>query len=170
MTEELRAEELIFVLKKIGLNLTAQMEADLKYKNMSGSQIYFMVYILRHHPQGTYLTELCHEMGVSKSTLSTLIKKLRKEGYISFREDPDDIRKKELLPTPKLIEEGNRFLSRAARMESEICGALDQAERVQLWKLAGKLLKYFSRTEQSYLNKDRRLPYSEKSFTAARSL
>ena len=78
MTEEFRAEELIFVLKKIGLNLTAQMEADLKYKNMSGSQIYFMVYILRHHPQGTYLTELCHEMGVSKSTLSTLIKKLRK--------------------------------------------------------------------------------------------
>lgn len=42
---------------------------------MTSVQIYFRVYILRHHPNGTYFTELCHEIGVSKATLSALIKK-----------------------------------------------------------------------------------------------
>ena len=44
-----------------------------------------MVYLLRHHPQGTYLTELCREIGVSKPTLSVLMKKLREKGYLTFR-------------------------------------------------------------------------------------
>ena len=79
-----------------------------------------MVYILRHHPEGTYLTELCHEIGLSKSTLSTLLKKMRKTGYILFQEDPADIRKKKILPTEKLMEEGAKLLQRAGEMETEI--------------------------------------------------
>ena len=77
MTECFRTEELLFMMKRISLNLTAQMGLNLKRTNMTGVQAYFLVYILRHHPQGTYLTELCREIGVSKSTLSALIKKLR---------------------------------------------------------------------------------------------
>ena len=72
-----RSEEMIFMMKKIGLNLTAQLEMYLKQKDITGVQVYFLVYILRHHPDGTYLTELCREIGVSKATLSALIKKLR---------------------------------------------------------------------------------------------
>ena len=66
MTEDFRTEELLFMMKKISLNLTAQMEQKLKSKDISGVQAYFMAYILRHHPKGTYLTELSHEMGLSK--------------------------------------------------------------------------------------------------------
>ena len=75
MTEKFRTEELLFMMKKIGLDLTSQLDAHLGNPEMSGVQAYFMVYILRHHPEGTYLTELCHEIGLSKSTLSTLLKK-----------------------------------------------------------------------------------------------
>ena len=170
MTEDFKAEELIFMTKKIGLNLTSRLEASLKHENMSGAQVYFMVYILRHHPEGTYLTELCHEIGVSKSTLSTLIKKLGKAGYITFREDPYDIRRKELIPTPKLVEEGEEFLQKAGQMETEICDALDPEERKQLWKLERKLLLHLARGERGQIKTDRRLPYSEKSYTAARNL
>lgn len=170
MTEDFKEEELIFMMKKIGLDLNSQLEADLKHENMSGAQVYFMVYILRHHPEGTYLTELCHEIGVSKSTLSILIKKLRKAGYITFQEDPDDIRRKELIPTPKLMEEGEEFLKKAGAMETEICGALDPEEREQLWKLEQKLLLHLAKRERGQIKTDRRLPYSEKSYTAAGNL
>lgn len=77
MSESFRTEELIFMTKKIGLNLAAQLELRLKSGNVTGIQVYFLVYILRHHPKGTYLTELCREIGVSKATMSALIKKLR---------------------------------------------------------------------------------------------
>ena len=152
MKEDFKAEELIFMMKKVGLDLTSQMEAELRYENMSGPQIYFMVYLLRHHPQGTYITELCHEIGVSKSTLSMLIKKLRKAGYIIFQENPQDIRKKKLLPTQKLLDESSNFLERAEQMETKICNVLDRTEREELWKLERKLLLHQAGKEQ---NKER---------------
>ena len=152
MKEDFKAEELIFMMKKVGLDLTSQMEAELRYENMSGPQIYFMVYLLRHHPQGTYITELCHEIGVSKSTLSMLIKKLRKAGYIIFQENPQDIRKKKLLPTQKLLDESSNFLERAEQMETKICNVLDRTEREELWKLERNLLLHLAGKEQ---NKER---------------
>lgn len=89
-------EELLYMMRKISLNWTMQLEMNLKDKNVTGIQVYFLVYILRHHVKGTYLTELYHEIGVSKATLSAMIKKLIKEGYLYFQENPEDIRKKKV--------------------------------------------------------------------------
>lgn len=167
MTEDIRTEELLFMAKKIGLDLTSQLEFYLGDQEMSGVQAYFMVYILRHHPEGTYLTELCREIGLSKSTLSAMLKKVRKAGYILFREEPEDIRKKKILPTAKLRAEDEQLLRKADRMESELFSVLDQQEKALLWKLERKLLLHLTDMEHSQSNKDRRLSYSEKSYTAA---
>ncbi|HJF93662.1 MAG TPA: MarR family transcriptional regulator [Lachnoclostridium phocaeense] len=167
MTEDIRTEELLFMAKKIGLDLTSQLEFYLGDQEMSGVQAYFMVYILRHHPEGTYLTELCCEIGLSKSTLSAMLKKVRKAGYILFREEPEDIRKKKILPTDKLRAEDEQLLRKADRMESELFSVLDQQEKALLWKLERKLLLHLTDMEHSQSNKDRRLSYSEKSYTAA---
>lgn len=167
MTEDIRTEELLFMAKKIGLDLTSQLEFYLGDQEMSGVQAYFMVYILRHHPEGTYLTELCREIGLSKSTLSAMLKKVRKAGHILFREEPEDIRKKKILPTDKLRAEDEQLLRKADRMESELFSVLDQQEKALLWKLERKLLLHLTDMEHSQSNKDRRLSYSEKSYTAA---
>ena len=85
MTEDFKTEELLFMARKIGMDLTTLIEFYLKNEDMSGIQAYFMVYILRHHPEGTYLTDIARETGVSKSTLSALIKKLREKVIFIFR-------------------------------------------------------------------------------------
>ena len=139
-----RSEEMIFMMKKIGLNLTAQLEMYLKQKDITGVQVYFLVYILRHHPDGTYLTELCREIGVSKATLSALIKKLREKGYLYFLPEPDDIRKKKVISTEKLAAEREELLEKAGQMEAGICGVLDPKEQDQLWNLERKLLNQLS--------------------------
>lgn len=156
MTESLKTEELLFGIRKIGLNLTAQLELNLKSQTITGVQVYFLVYILRHHPKGTYLTELCREIGVSKATLSALIKKMREKGYLYFLADPDDVRKKKVLPTAKLIAEGDKFMERADQMESEICSALDRQEQTQLWNLEQKLITQFARMEHGVNNENNR--------------
>ena len=53
MAEVSGAEELIYTMKKISLDLTAQLELNLKTEDISGVQVYFMVYILRHHRDGS---------------------------------------------------------------------------------------------------------------------
>lgn len=143
MNESFGPEELVFMMKRLNQNLSVQLEQSLKCRDITGVQVYFLVYILRHHPEGTYLTELCSEIGVSKATLSALIKKMREKDYLYFHEDPDDIRRKKLLPTGKLIAEGSEFLKKAGRMEKEIFSGLDQQEKTQLWELEQKLMNRF---------------------------
>lgn len=170
MEEDFRTERQLYLMRKISLNLTEQLELNLKDRNISGIQVYFLVYILRHHPEGTYLTELCREIGVSKSTLSVLIKKLRIEGYLCFQENPEDIRKKKVLPTEKLNAEKEQFLQKALQAEKEICGALDGREWEQLCMLEQKLLAQLARTEHEEMRTDRRYLSREKSFTTAETV
>ena len=169
MEEDFRTERQLYLMRKISLNLTEQLELNLKDRNISGIQVYFLVYILRHHPEGTYLTELCREIGVSKSTLSVLIKKLRIEGYLCFQENPEDIRKK-VLPTEKLNAEKEQFLQKALQAEKEICGALDGREWEQLCMLEQKLLAQLARKEHEEMRTDRRYLSREKSFTTAETV
>lgn len=170
MEEDFRTERQLYLMRRISLNLTEQLELNLKDGNISGIQVYFLVYILRHHPEGTYLTELCREIGVSKSTLSVLIKKLRMEGYLCFQENPEDIRKKKVLPTEKLNAEKEQFLQKALQAEKEICGALDGREWEQLCMLEQKLLAQLARTEHEEMRTDRRYLSREKSFTTAETV
>ena len=103
-----------------------------------------------------YLTELCRETGLSKATLSALIKKLREKDYLYFLTDPDDVRKKKVLPTAKLTAEGKKFLERAERMESEICSALDQKEQLLFCKLERKLMARHAAAEHDENNEKNR--------------
>ena len=165
MTESSETEELLFMIKKIGLNLSARMELSLKNRDLTGVQVYFLVYILRHHPNGTYLTELYHEIGVSKATLSALIKKLKGKNYLCFLEDPEDIRKK-ILPSEKLLNEREHFLQETKQMETEILSVLDRQEQIQLKNLEEKLIRQFAEMEQKERNRQEVI-YSEKSIAAA---
>ena len=61
-----------------------------------------------------------------------------------------------MLPTAKLKAEGKEFLERAERMESEICGALDQKEQLQLWKLERKLMARHAAAEHDENNEKNR--------------
>lgn len=133
-------EDLIFIIKKTNIGLENQLEKELKNRELSGIQVYLAVYILRHHPEGTYITELFRELGVSKATLSVLVKRLREKGYLHFQEQQEDIRKKKVVPTEKLLNEGPGFVKQAVNVEAEVCRNLDIQEREELCRLEMKIL------------------------------
>ena len=86
---------------------------------------------------------------MSKSTLSALIKKLREKDYLYILADPDDVRKKKVLPTEKLAAEGEGFVRKAEQMETRICSVLDQQEKSRFGSLEEKLLAQFARMERN---------------------
>lgn len=143
MSNDFKEEDLLFMIRKIALGLSAQLEQSLKSRSITGIQVYFLVYILRHHLQGTCLTELCREIGVSKATLSALIRKMKEKEYLYILEDPEDVRKKKVLPTARLVAEGSDFIRKADEMESQICSVLDGNDRIKLWNLEKKLMEHF---------------------------
>ena len=80
-------------------------------------------------------------MGISKATLSVLVKRLREKGYLYFQQHPGDIRRKRVRPAGKLKKEGNTFLRKVKEMEEEICSVLDSREKEQLYVLEQKILQ-----------------------------
>ena len=85
-------EELLALMKKISIRLEIQLEQNLREDDVSGVQVYLLVHFLRRHRYGTYISELCREEGVSKTTMSLLIKKLREKEYLVFQENEKDDR------------------------------------------------------------------------------
>lgn len=147
MKEEFRTEDMVLLMKKISIDLEVRLEKTLRKKDVSGTQVYFLVYILRHHLKGTYISEMCREIGISKATLSVLVKKLREKGYLCFQENPGDVRKKKVLPTEKLRAEGEEFIHQAQQMEAEICSTLNPSERQKFWELEHKILNGLNENE-----------------------
>ena len=140
MNETVDDEALLLLLKKMAVQLEIQLEHHLREEDLSGVQVYLMVHILRHHPNGTYITGLCNEIGVSKTTMSLLIKKLREKDYLSFQKNGTDDQKKQILLTNKLRQEAAAFLAKADGMEQEICSNLGMEERKQLMMIEQKIL------------------------------
>lgn len=148
MKGDFQGEKFLLGIKRISIDMEIRLNEYLESRDMSGTQVYFMVYILRHHPDGTYITQICREVGVSKATISALVKKLREKGYLCFAETPGDIRKKKIMPTEKLMAEGMDFLKSAESMENDVCSVLDCKEREILLDLEQKILTNISRTSQ----------------------
>lgn len=148
MAEKISSENLIFLMKKISIALELFLEKVLGTKDLSGTQVYLLVYILRHHPEGTYITEVCREVGISKATVSVLIKKLREKGYLCFQNHSEDIRKKKVLPTEQLMEESKELLARVERLEQAVCEGMNPEEKEEFWKMEKKILLQLGEMEE----------------------
>ena len=132
------------------------MYPNLNRKNISVVRADSPHHILSPHNDSANHTEVCREIGISKATVSALIKKLREKGYLYFLADPEDVRKKKVLPTAKLMAEGKEFIQKAERMESEICSVFDRKEQVQLWNLERKLIRQLAGMERSENSEENR--------------
>ena len=70
--------------------------------------------------------------------------KLEEKEYLYVCVEQEDIRRKKVLPTEKLMQEGAVFVEQARQMEAQICGALDAEEKREFWRLSRKILTRFS--------------------------
>ncbi len=141
MKENISKEDLLLMVKRLDLSLDAHLNRVMGGQDLSGGQAAVLCYLLRHHPEGSCIRDLCLELGVSHATLSLMIKKLQEKGYLSVQADAADRRKRKLTATEKLLREAGGFLKRSDQAESQICKALDSRERQELYRLQKKMLQ-----------------------------
>lgn len=146
-TEKTEKEALVLLMKKLSIDLEIYIEKSLRHRDISGSQVCLLVYLLRHHPKGTCITELCCETGISKATVSIAVKKLKEKGYLRTLEDPKDIRIKKVMPTKKLMDESRELIKGVQGMEDHIYKAFNEAEWKQLKNVECRLLNQLGRGE-----------------------
>ena len=70
MKEEISKEDLLLMVKQLDLSLDARMNRIMGKKDLSGSQAAVLCYLLRHHPEGSCIRELCGNCTVCRKTAS----------------------------------------------------------------------------------------------------
>ena len=78
MKEEISKEDLLLMVKQLDLSLDARMNRIMGKKDLSGSQAAVLCYLLRHHPEGSCIRELCGNCTVCRKKLLRSIREERR--------------------------------------------------------------------------------------------
>ena len=86
-------------MRKISLGIETKLNKMMTQLGLTASQGYVLIYILEHASQGISSTQLHRKLGVSRATVSGLLKKLRTKGYLEFQDCEHDNRLKMIFVT-----------------------------------------------------------------------
>ena len=160
MKEDRKA--LVLDNRRIGIQMELIMGQAMAEKGLSAAQGHIVLFILRHSQQGTSLTEIHQEFGYSMASLSSILKRLRKHGYVRVEPCLEDNRRKMLFATSQAMEL-ERFLIHTL---SDTCDrayrGFSDAELTQLDMLQKKLIRNLCMETESQAE-TRRSEYCEKS-------
>lgn len=154
MKKIVREEALLLGTKQIAIGIETEMNRQLKIHQLTAAQAFLIVHIYTLHPEGTYVTTLHKEFGVSKATISGLVKRLREKGYLNTSSEQDDERHRKFIMTEKLTEEVLLLKKIMKRLEQQIFGALTSEEQDSLKYLQEKILLQIIKLEEGKENEN----------------
>lgn len=134
-------EDLYIKARRLCFCTESALDKRLYEDGLTTSQCYLLYYIWTHHREGTFTTNLHKELGVSKATISGILKRLRKKGYLDVETCAADERQKKLIPTSKLEMVSNRLEAAIRMTENVIYEKLSEQEKNMLRMLEQKALE-----------------------------
>ena len=121
----------------------AAYELYARRHNLSAKEL-FVLDIIWFAPDGCLQSEICERLSATKQTISAIIKKFLKQGYLSLTESETDRRNKIDRFTKSGMEYAEKIIPPAADAEIEAMGELsekDMAELVRLTTLFSHCIK-----------------------------
>ena len=108
---------------------------------MSASQCNVLGYLTDHEEQDICARDLHISLGLSKANVSSLLKKLKNGGYISFASDSLDERLKHIHLTEKADELKGEIEQGFRDLEGCMYQGFTEGEKLLLTELLGRMLK-----------------------------
>lgn len=121
----------------------ASYELYARKHNLTAKEL-FVLDIIWFSEDGCFQSEICERLSATKQTVSAIIKKFWKLGYISFCESETDRRNKIVRFTDTGVEYVKKIIPPAAAAENEAMAELaeeDMIELVRLTALFSNLMK-----------------------------
>lgn len=138
--------DIIWLLKETGLALTRYDRELLRIGDLTPAENHLLGYFLAHEDLDLCATDLHLIFGISKPTVSALLKSLKKKGYLRIETLPQDERKKRILLTAKAYGVREQIkVALHARQDSLCRGISDQ----ELDILAQTLKKLIANMDQN---------------------
>lgn len=102
----------------------------------------FVLDILWFAPDGCLQSDICERLSATKQTVSAIIKKFMKKGYVSLTESETDRRNKIIRFTKEGMEYTKQIIPPAANAEIAAMGQLSEKDMAELVRLT-TLFSYF---------------------------
>lgn len=142
MKEDRKA--LVLDNRRIGIQMELLMGQAMAEKGLSAAQGHILLFILSHTRQGTSLTEIHQEFGYSMASLSSILKRLRKHGYVRVEPCLEDNRRKLLFATPQALELEGYLIDALSDTCDRAYQGFSAEELTQLNRLQKKLMRNLS--------------------------
>lgn len=102
--------------------------------NLTAKEL-FVLDLIYFAPEGCMQSEICERLSATKQTISAIIKKFLKKGFISLTESETDRRNKIIHLTDAGIEYVNNIIPPAANVEIDAMGELSDRDIAELVRL-----------------------------------
>lgn len=116
----------------------AAYELYARKHNLTAREL-FVLDLIYFAPEGCMQAEICERLSATKQTISAIIKKFFKKGFISLTESETDRRNKIIHLTDAGTEYTNTIIPPAANAEIEAMGELDDNDIAELVRLTNML-------------------------------
>lgn len=92
------------LLRQVNAGLIRYGKSSMEKLDLTPAQSMMLEHLLAQNKKEYCLTDICAETELSKATVSTMLKALRKRGYLVMEANSDDDRKKKIVLTQKAYE------------------------------------------------------------------
>lgn len=125
--------------KDICILLDRYMDARTEKFGLTFAQSGMLLYVL-NEKNGTDTADLNKEFSISKSTVSSILKKLCSKGFITLESHKTDNRRKRIIPTQKAFRVKNGLIREFELVQDELFSGLSEKELNSLQEFQKNIL------------------------------
>ena len=102
---------------------------------LTGSQAFFVGYLIHHRDQPVYPRDLEREFEFSHPTVSGILSRLEKKGFVTFRAGETDRRRKQILVTEKGLQAHDAVIRQLDAVETQALSGMSGQEIAEFHRL-----------------------------------
>ena len=121
-------ESIVILVKQLHAALEQCAKDQLECCSRSPSQGLILGYLFSRKGESSYSVDLHAHLGVSKSAISSGLKKLRQSGFIQLLENPEDDRKKRIVLTEKALDLQKEIDESLLKRDELLCYGISEEE------------------------------------------
>lgn len=128
-------------LKMLNLEIESMLNRVMAEYGLTASQCNVLGYLTNHCGQDICPRDIHATLGISRATVSSLLKKLKNNGFLVYEADPSDGRLKRVVLTEKADEFGGAIERSFAAAQRFLYEGFTEEEKIMLLEFMERMLK-----------------------------
>ena len=150
-------KRIVLLLKQLNISLDQYGREMMRQGDTTPSQTFMLDHLMSGGPRKLYATNIHAELGISKAAISTLLKSLKKKGYLDMEADPGDDRRKRIILTEKACEAGKRVEKDLESQWTRLCEGFTRQELTMTENILERMLTNIRQEVQGGIEHDKNI-------------